>query len=68
MDQRLHFGKCKYMLGEARSKFNTIAGPKVVHPLNGDALKQEAIAEMERLDAEVKIPNCWWTRLQFLIC
>ena len=45
--------KCKYMLGEARSKFNTIAGPKAVHP-NGDALKQEAIAEMERLDAEVK--------------
>ena len=46
--------KCKYMLGEARSKFNTIAGPQGGTTLNGDALKQEAIAEMERLDAEVK--------------
>ena len=46
--------KCKFMLGEARSKFNTIAGPQGGTTLNGDALKQEALAEMERLDAEVK--------------
>ena len=46
--------KCKYMLGEARSKFNTIAGPQGGTTLNGDALKQEAIAEMERLEIEVK--------------
>lgn len=46
--------KCKYMLGEARSKFNTIAGPQGGTSLNGDALKQEAQAEMERLEAEVK--------------
>src|SRR6056300_977466 len=45
--------KCKYMLGEARSKFNTIAGPQGGTSLNGDALKQEAQAEMERLEAEV---------------
>ena len=46
--------KCKYMLGEARSKFNTIAGPQGGTSLNGDALKQEAQAEMERLEIEVK--------------
>lgn len=46
--------KCKYMLGEARSKFNTIAGPQGGSSLNGDALKTEAATEMERLEAEVK--------------
>ena len=35
--------KCKFMLGEARSKFNTIAGPQGGTTLNGDALKQEVI-------------------------
>ena len=44
---------CKYMLGEARSKFATIAGPQGGGQLNGDALKAEAIAEMEKLDQEV---------------
>jgi hypothetical protein len=46
--------KSKFMLGEARSKFNTIAGPQGGTSLNGDALKQEAQAEMERLELEVK--------------
>jgi len=46
--------KCKFMLGEARSKFNTVAGPQGGTSLNGDALKQEAQAEMDRLEAEVK--------------
>ena len=44
---------CKYMLGEARSKFNTVAGPQGGTTLNGDALKAEAQAEMDRLDAEL---------------
>ena len=44
---------CKYMLGEARSKFATIAGPQGGSTLNGDALKQEAQAEMEKLEKEV---------------
>jgi hypothetical protein len=44
---------CKYMLGEARSKFATIAGPQGGSTLNGDALKAEAQQEMEKLDAEV---------------
>jgi hypothetical protein len=44
---------CKYMLGEARSKFATIAGPQGGSSLNGDALKSEAQAEMEKLETEV---------------
>jgi hypothetical protein len=44
---------CKYMLGEARSKFNTVAGPQGGTTLNGDSLKSEAQAEMDRLDAEL---------------
>jgi hypothetical protein len=44
---------CKYMLGEARSKFATIAGPQGGSALNGDALKQEAAAEMEKLELEL---------------
>lgn len=44
---------CKYMLGEARSKFATIAGPQGGSSLNGDALKSEAQQEMEKLEAEV---------------
>lgn len=44
---------CKFMLGEARSKFATIAGPQGGSALNGDALKAEAQAEMEKLEAEL---------------
>jgi hypothetical protein len=44
---------CKFMLGEARSKFATIAGPQGGSTLNGDALKAEAQAEMEKLETEV---------------
>lgn len=46
---------CKYMLGEARSKFATIAGPQGGSTLNGDSLKAEAQAEMEKLDQEVSL-------------
>ena len=44
---------CKYMLGEARSKFAQIAGPQGGSTLNGDALKAEAQAEMEKLEMDV---------------
>lgn len=44
---------CKYMLGEARSKFSTIAGPQGGTTLNGDSLKSEAQAEMEKLELEL---------------
>ena len=45
---------CKMILGEARSKFSTIAGPQGGFTLNGEAMKQEAKAEMERLDTELE--------------
>lgn len=46
---------CKYMLGEAREKFATIAGPQGGTSLNGSSLKAEAQAEMEKLEAEVSL-------------
>lgn len=45
---------CKLMLGEGRGKWSSMAGPQGGISLNGDALKQEAQAEMERLDEELK--------------
>ena len=47
--------KCKYMLGEARSKFATIAGPQGGSTLNGDALKQEAQAVLDKLEEDLKL-------------
>jgi hypothetical protein len=44
---------CKLMMGQARSKFSTVAGPQGGFQLNGDSLKTEAQAEMERLDKEL---------------
>ena len=58
---------CKYMLGEARSKFSTIAGPGGGSTLNGDALKSEATAEMERLETEVATSIAGGTGYSWLI-
>lgn len=44
----------KRILGEARSKFAQLAGPQGGTQLNGDALKQEAQAEMEQLENDLK--------------
>lgn len=44
----------KFTLGEARSKFATIAGPQGGTTLNGDTLKAEAQAELAALDEELK--------------
>ena len=46
---------CKFMLGEARSKFATIAGPQGGSQLNGDTLKAEAQSEMEKLENDVSM-------------
>jgi len=48
------FNKAKFMLGEARSKFTTIAGPQGGTSLNGDALKSEAQADLEKLEEDLK--------------
>ena len=58
---------CKYMLGEARSKFATIAGPQGGSTLNGDALKAEAQAEMEKLETEVSMQVTGGTGYGFTI-
>jgi hypothetical protein len=44
----------KMMEGEARSKYSNIVGPQGGTSLNGDAMKQEAQAEMERLELELQ--------------
>lgn len=44
----------KMMIGEARSKFSQVAGPQGGSTLNGDAMKNEAKAELERLDLELR--------------
>jgi hypothetical protein len=38
---------CKYIIGEAREKFGTIAGPQGGGSLNGTAMKSEAQAQMD---------------------
>ena len=47
--------KSKYMLGEARSKFSTIAGPQGGTSMNGDALKAEAQSELEKLEMDIQM-------------
>lgn len=58
---------CKYMLGEAREKFATIAGPQGGTSLNGASLKAEAQAEMEKLEAEVSLAVSGGTGYGFTI-
>lgn len=45
---------CKLQLGEARSKFQSIAGPGSPITLNGTALKQEGDKEIEKLEKEIE--------------
>jgi hypothetical protein len=58
---------CKYMLGEARSKFSTIAGPGGGTTLNGDTLKSEAQQEMEKLETELATQMAGGVGYGFLI-
>ena len=58
---------CKYMLGEARSKFATIAGPQGGSTLNGDSLKNEAMQEIEKLEADVALSVAGGTGYGFTI-
>jgi hypothetical protein len=44
---------CKIMLGQAREKFASIAGPQGGTALNGSALKAEGQADIDRLTVEV---------------
>ena len=57
----------KFTLGEARSKFSTIAGPQGGGQLNGDALKAEAQNEMQILDQQIGNYQEGGTPLSFTI-
>jgi hypothetical protein len=46
---------CKSILGEARSKFPTIAGPQGGGALNGQDLKAEAQNELEKLENDLAL-------------
>lgn len=52
--QEYSYSFAKRILGEARSKFQSIAGPQGGTSLNGDTLKQEAQAEMDKLEEDLK--------------
>jgi hypothetical protein len=45
---------CKLIIGEAREKFGTIAGPQGGGTLNGSAMKSEAQMSMDKLVEELK--------------
>ena len=45
---------CKYIIGEAREKFGTIAGPQGGGPLNGSTMKSEAQVQMDNLIEQLK--------------
>ena len=46
---------CKKMIGEARSKFATLPGAQGGVSLNGDALKADAMADIDKLETELKL-------------
>ena len=58
---------CKYMLGEARSKFATIAGPQGGTALNGDQLKAEGVADLEKLEQSISNYEVGQTPMSFVI-
>jgi hypothetical protein len=58
---------CKGILGEARSKFSTIAGPQGGTQLNGGDLKSASKEEIEKLDKELETFVTGGTPMTFII-
>ena len=58
---------CKVMLGEARSKFASIAGPGSSIQMNGNDLKSSAKEDFERLDKELDTYVAGGSGLTFVI-
>jgi len=58
---------CKYMIGEARGKFATIATPQGGTSLNGDALKADAQGDIEKLEQDLANYVDGSTPLSFII-
>lgn len=52
--QEYAYSFAKRIIGEAREKFSSIAGPQGGTSLNGTALKAEAQAEMEKLEDDLR--------------
>ena len=46
---------CKKMIGEARSKFSTLPGAQGGVSLNGETMKADANADIEKLEQELKL-------------
>jgi hypothetical protein len=61
------FARAKFMLGEARSKFASIAGPQGGTSLNGDALKAEAQNDLDKLEEDLKLFTEGGTPYGFII-
>ena len=63
--QEYAYSFAKRILGQAYSKFSTIAGPQGGTTLNGSAMVSEAQAEMDKLEQELKdyvdgaVPMTW---------
>ena len=59
------YGNCKLIIGEAREKFSTIAGPQSGTSLNGTAMKAEGTAMMQQCIEDLKnyvdgsVPITW---------
>ena len=47
------FANCKIMLGEARGKYQSLPGAAGGVALNGETLKQEGQADLDRLEMEI---------------
>jgi hypothetical protein len=59
--------RAKVLLGEGRGKFSQIVGPQGGTTLNGDQIKQEGIADMDRLERELMEYGFGEEPLTFLI-
>ena len=59
--------QCKMMLGEARSKYSSLPGAQGNVQLNGDTLKSEAMAAIEKLEREIETYGTGEDPLTFVI-
>ena len=61
------FAHVRLMLAEARGKFAQIAGPQGGTTMNADQLRQDALAEIDKLEVELTLYNDGSTGLGFVI-
>jgi len=61
------YAHAKLILAEARGKFTQIAGPQGGTTMNADQLRQDALAEIDKLELELTLYNDGSTGLSFVI-